>query len=258
MIVATAKANTVTLNTYGPVYPGLGGGEFTAYASQDYRSRYSGNALYNPSTGFNADRNSSGTGFETFCVETGVEFAPGTSYQYSLGLMSQPVPPSGAGSAVALTQGAAWLYFQFAHLGNSLANFSYGAGRQSDDNYLQAAIWAFQNNQSYTGYPVGGPGNKFYDEAITALGGTVNAEAAYTGSSVRILQMWQNSSMSDPGILGEYHDPTTGEYYWGAAQNQLVLTGDQGFSPVPDSGLTIGLLGMALSGLTFMRRKIRA
>jgi hypothetical protein len=213
--VVKANPNTVMLDATS-YYPGLGGGEFTAYTLPD---TFLGN--YAPVA-------QAYGGFETFCMETGVEFSPGTLYYYTLGDVTQPTPGNAQqGSGLALSQGAAYLYYQFGK--GLLGDFDYapGSGRQADDNLLQAAIWAFQGGQSYGGYPTPITSNKFYIDALNALG--TNVVNAYTGSSVAVLQVWENP------------DDT------GAAQNQLVL--------VPDGGLTVSLLGGALIGLRLLRRK---
>jgi hypothetical protein len=216
MVVTVVKANpnTVILDTT-TYYPGLGGGEFTAYTSQNFLGNYAAPAIL-------------GQGFETFCMETGVEFSPGTSYYYSLGNITQPNPGnSQQGSGLALSQGTAYLYYQFGK--DLLTDFDYTsvAGRMADDNLLQAAIWYLQGGQTYAGYPTPITSNKFYIDATNALGNSVLD--AYTGTSVEVLQVWDNP------------DDT------GAAQNQLVL--------VPDGGLTVALLGGALIGLQVLRRK---
>ena len=216
--VVNANPNTVVLSTTS-YYPGLGGGEFTAYTLP---GTFLGN--YAPVA-------QAYGGFETFCMETGVEFSPGTLYYYSLGNITQPTPGNTQqGSGLALTQGAAYLYYQFGK--GLLSGFDYtGAGRMADDNLLQAAIWALQGGQSYGGYPTPITSNQFYNDAIAASGGSLtDAVGAYTGSAVKVLQVWTNP------------DDT------GAAQNQLVL--------VPDGGLTVALLGGALIGLQALRRKL--
>ena len=222
---------TVQMNTYGGVYPGNGGGEFTAVTQTgpSYLGYY--NAL---------DATYAG-GFETFCVETGVDFSGGSSYYYSLGSVAQPVgnlsyPPS-TGAGVNLSAGAAWLYAEFGR--GVLANFewNYDSTRQSDDNLLQAAIWTFQGNQNYTSAyttPATQANNVYYDAAVNALGSTNAANANYTGTSVEILQMWTGEDANGNGI--------------GPAQNQLVL--------VPDGGMTAGLLGIGLIGFGALRRKL--
>ena len=114
MACTLAKADTVTLDTIGGVYPGWGGGEFTAYTSVagNYLGNYASGAIYNG-------------GFETFCVETGVEFSGGGTYTYSLGNYAQPTSgyPAGSGNDLALTTGAAWLYYEFGQ--GLLNNFDY-------------------------------------------------------------------------------------------------------------------------------------
>jgi hypothetical protein len=223
-------ADTVTLDALPGYYPGFGGGEFTAYASQNYLGNYNQGAVVNG-------------GFATFCLESGVLFYPGTTYYDTLGTVTQPTPVNqSAGSGLSLSTGAAWLYYQFAASGSSLAGFDYapGAGRQADDNLLQLAIWAFQGGQNYYTYN-GIPatvGNPFYEAAITALGGVTNAETAYAGGGVKVLQLWENPDDTGP------------------AQNQLVLTGvdpDPSDWSVPDGGLTAGLLGGALVALQSWR-----
>ena len=218
MTVAVVKANpnTVILDTT-TYYPGLGGGEFTAYTSQDFLGNYAAPAIV-------------AGGFETFCMETGVEFSPGTSYYYALGTITQPDNPGNSqqGSGLALSQGTAYLYYQFGK--GLLGDFDYTslAGRMADDNLLQAAIWYLQGGQSYAGYPTPITSNKFYIDATNALGGSVLD--AYTGTDVKVLQVWANPDDTGP------------------AQNQLVL--------VPDGGLTVALLGGALVGLQVLRRKM--
>jgi hypothetical protein len=215
---------TVQLDTESGVYPGLGGGEFTAYTTgQSFVQNYNGGATYDG-------------GFETFCLETGVDFTPGSTYYYSLGVSpnayTQPLSGGGTGSGLALTAGAAWLYQEFATGGLSSFGYSYtyGTTREQDDNLLQAAIWELQGGQTYSGYP-SGP-NQFYNDAINALGSGA-ATNSYTGTSVEVLQLWSNSNGT------------------GAAQNQLVY--------VPDVAETAGLLGIGLLCivmLQFWNRKV--
>ena len=219
MMVSVVKANpnTVMLDTTS-YYPGLGGGEFTAVTlPQTFLANYASGAK-------------AFGGFETFCLETGVEFSPGTLYYYTLGNVTQPVPGnSQQGSGLALSQGTAWLYYAFGK--DLLTDFTYapGAGRMADDNLLQAAIWYLQGGQTFGGYPVPTVlNNKFYADAINALGGKVLDP--YTGSNVEVLQVWSNPDNTGP------------------AQNQIVL--------VPDGGLTVSLLGGALISLQLLRRKL--
>lgn len=245
--IAAKANNTVVLNAYSGIYPGIGGGEFTAYTSDSsFLANYNSAALVNNRGTWNG----TSAGFETFCIETGVDFAPGNSpwngptYYYSVGSVSQPLSPpnSPSGSGWPLSIGAAYLYYEFGNGALAGFNYTWGAGRQADDNLLQAAIWKFQGGQTYGSYPNGGAGNIYYDEAVTALGAlSLNPNDAYTGTQVQVLSLWANSNDT------------------GAAQNQLVLTGGSGpfpHPPVPDGGMTIMLLGGALVGLGAMRRKL--
>jgi hypothetical protein len=232
MVQAVVMAGTVQLDALNGIYPGStagnpsGGGEFTAYTSQNFAQYYSLSATYQG-------------GFETFCTEVGEDFTPnnwgGPTYNYSLGFLTQPIAGGGIGSDTALSAGTAWLYYQFAD--GNLNNFAYayGSARETDSSLLQAAIWALQGGQSYT---AGGyaslasteANNIYYLAAIAALGGTAQADSAYTGTAVELLQLW---------------DGTT------PAQNQLVLTGSSW--SVPDGGFTMAMLGMGLIGIFFFR-----
>ena len=221
--VAKANPNTVMLDTIPNYYTGHGGGEFTAYtAPGTFLGNYASVAIVKG-------------GFETFCMETGVEFSPGATYYYSLGNSTKPDSVNKqTGSGLALTAGVADLYYQFAK--GTLAGFNYtdlsvNGGRQTDADLLQATIWFLQGGQTYGSYPNVNVNNKFLNEAIALSGGTLaDAEADYTGSIVKVLQMWSNPNDTGP------------------AQNQLVL--------VPDGGLTVSLLGGALIGLQMLRRKL--
>jgi hypothetical protein len=231
------KAGTIQLDAIDGVYPGsdgypAGGGEFTAYTSQNFVQNYATDATYQG-------------GFETFCTEVGVDFTPynwgGPVYSYTVGNMATPLSGGGEGSGIALTQGTAWLYYQFATGNLNNFNYAYGSGREADDTLLQAAIWALQGGQSYT---AGGyaslssteANNQYYLAALTALGGSANADSTYTGPTVQLLQLADGST---------------------AAQNQLVLTGDAwtvtGSQNVPDGGYTLALLGIGLIGIFFFR-----
>jgi hypothetical protein len=220
-ITATvAMANTVTL--YQGNYSYSVGGEFTAVTSQNFLGDG-----YVSSTEQVAGGQ---TGFQTFCIETGVDFTPGTPYTYTLG--NSTAPDSGAaGSGLNLSVGTAYLYYEFATgnlTGYNYANTGLGLSRNSDAGLLQAAIWALQGGQTYSGYAVPTISNNSYYAAALAYCNSlgISATSVYDGSSVDILQLWVNSNDTDP------------------AQNQLVLTGN-GWS-VPDGGMTVMLLGVAI------------
>jgi hypothetical protein len=220
------------------------GGEFTALTLPSAVSPYAPAALDTFSI-----NGQSYTGFQTFCVQTGVDFTPGTIYNYTYSLSSIGNPDN-----FALSEGAAWLYSQFAQ--GTLANYDFantgtgtstsspglGATRTTDAGALQAAIWYLQGGQTYSGYPNGGAGNLYYNEAVAALGASaVDAPATLsTDSGVEILNI------------------TTGGQ---AAQNQLIYFGSgSGNTPptAPDSGTTLALLALSLAGLAAFAHKTRA
>jgi VPDSG-CTERM motif len=206
-VAAQATANSVVLTQNA--YSFSCAGEFNANTSYSFLGNYAPSAIV-------------GTGFETFCIETMVDFNPGQTYTYTLGSVDS--------RGVALTEGAAYLYKEF---GDGILpgyNYTDTATRNTDASYLQAAIWWFQGEQTFAGYPSPTNNNVFYTEAINALGGLANADAPEDGRfEVDVLQMWDGST---------------------PAQNQLVL--------VPDNGATAGLFAMGLAALAVARRRLIA
>jgi len=211
--VSAAFANSVVLNqdaySYGQ------GGEFSAVTSDNFLNNYVSSTIVNG-------------GFETFCIETTVDFNPGHIYSYTLGSSDATTP------GIPLTKGAAYLYYQFAKGVLSGYNYTDTASRKADAGLLQAAIWYLQGKQIYNadGSLHNDPttdGNLFYAAAITLFG--VGATNANNGTySVEVLQMWDASG--------------------GPAQNQLVL--------VPDGGMTVALLGMSLAGIWLVQFRLRS
>jgi len=234
-------ANTVTL--YEGSYSYSVGGEFTAITSQNYLGYYSSSAENTETVS-----GKSVTGFQTFCVETGVPFTPQKSYTYTTGLSTAP-DSGAAGSGLALSIGAAYLYYEFGtgnltgyNYNNTATSKTVPYSRLTDAGLLQAAIWYFQGGQTYSGF-YGSKGNPaitsdpFYLLAISALGSLANAMSAYTGTSVEILQLWNGTT---------------------PAQAQLVLTGNTApkappGKPVPDGGMTVVLLGVVLVGMFMIK-----
>jgi hypothetical protein len=229
-------ANSVVLY-YGP-YSYSAGGEFTAVTDPiAFNANYAASTLV--ATG-------SGTGFQTFCVQTGVEFTPynwgnPTPYNYTTSLSS--VGPS---DAFALSAGTAYLYWQFAT--GQLKGYDYvdTATRIQDAGELQAAIWDLQGGQSYGGFPSGvgngTTGNPFYNDALKALGSSVIDESVNASDNfgVEIMNLTDGNGNS--------------------AQNQLVYTGggiNTHIQTVPDGGTTLWLLAAGAAGLmVFARRTV--
>jgi hypothetical protein len=201
-----AGANSIVLTQNAYSYDV--GGEFSAATTDDFVANYSSKATV-------------GGEFETFCIETTVDFTPGHTYTYTLSNQDS--------LGRALSEGAAFLYADFATGQLAGYNYSNPTARLADAGELQAAIWAFQGNQSYSGFPSLAT-DPFYQLATNTLG-TAGAYGADNGQySVEVLQLW---------------DGTT------AAQNQLVYT-----DPVPDSASTSGMLGLACAGLIFLARRV--
>jgi hypothetical protein len=200
-VAPVAKANSIVLNQNA--YSFADGGEFTAMVSpQNFLGGYV------PTTILNG-------GFETFCVQASVTFAPGSTYSFTLG--------SSDSQGRALTQGAAFLYYQFAK--GLLTGYDYfnSANRRIDSGELQAAIWKLQGNQSGgSSFPNAGTGNPFYDLAVSTLG-INNITTANDGLyDVGVLQLWDRSG--------------------NARQNQLVVG-------LADGGSTLAMMATGLAAV---------
>ena len=193
--LATARAESVTL--YQNSYSFSDGGEFTAVTSpSSFLGSYAPAATLNLGGGLE--------GFETFCVQSTVEFYPGTSYSYVL--------TNQASTGPALTLGAAYLYDEFA-TGN-LAGYDYTdtATRNIDAGELQVAIWAFQNQTSPIGAGFPSTGNPFYNLAISNLGGTLAAASAPNNGTydVDIMQLYDaNGAPAQAQLVYGVPEPPT-------------------------------------------------
>ena len=202
----TANADSAILTQHAFSYSV--GGEFNAVTSQDFTG------LYAPTTAFD-DGKGLGTGFETFCIESAVDFTPGATYTYTLASVDS--------QGVNLSEGAAFLYSEFAT--GILPHYDYAdaAIRNQDAGELQAAIWWFQGGQTLAGFP-SPTDNTYYTYATNALR-LANADSPNDGLyGVDVLQLWNGAT---------------------PAQNQLVL--------VPDSASTAMLLGLGLLPLALLR-----
>ncbi len=202
-----AEANSVVVSQ-DPYSWGVSG-EFSADTTGNFAANYAPAATYNG-------------GFETFCTEVAVVFYPTLTYSYTLSDLDS--------DGRALTEGAAFLYYEFA-IGN-LTGYNYfdAPARVGDAVELQVAIWAFQGNQSFPGYPPAAT-DPFYNLAIDALGAN-DANSPNDGRyPVDMLQLWYGTT---------------------AGQNQLVYIPT---IPIPDSGSTAGMLTLACSGSVCLRRR---
>lgn len=227
LISPSLKADQIVLTT-GPYQYDIAG-EFTASTTPTL-----------PVTGYTSATATAST-FQTFCVQTEVDFSPGTSYSYTMGLTAlgsgQTYAPGFNGS---LTAGTAWLYSQFASggLGSSYDYANSSNLRRTDAGLLQAAIWAFMGETvpSDGAFQTATTANNiYYKMALDNFGGSLAvADAAVNGSdndNVEILQIG-----TDPNF----------------AQNQLYYNP----TAIPDNGTTLVLLGMGLCGLALIGRKL--
>ena len=187
------------------------GGEFTGVTTPHNYAQF-----YAPSTRVAVGNQ---TGFQTFCVEADVYFWPNVTYTYTVGNEDS--------QGRALTEGAAFLYSQFAKgvlAGYDFSNDVNGGSRTQDAGLLQSALWYLQGGQSAGGFAYGGAGNPYYDLAVSDLGANVETAATPDQFGVQILELWDSK----------------GNTY----QNQLVFD-----DPVPDHGATFTLLALSLAAL---------
>jgi hypothetical protein len=176
----------------------------------------------NPDPAFNAILNNyapSATfngGFESFCLNTQIEL--------------QNNPLNGTIIPGSITAGAAWLYSQFARGQLNLYTYAPGAGRQTSALDLQMAIWELQ------GFSAGVDtvaATTFYNMAVSQFGSVAAATALDNGQS---------------GVEELYLTHTTANGGSIVSQPLLVL--------VPDGGSALILLGVGLSGLALMGRRM--
>jgi hypothetical protein len=162
--------------------------------------------------------------FTTFCLEDGEYFNPAYHYDFTVDSVviqgtGSTLPHQGSPTSIVLTQGAVDLYHGF--MNNTLG------GASAVD--VQNAIWIAQGYSPTLSNPLS-----------TILLTYANENYAYTGTSVRVLNLY-NSTNSD-NLDGYGGQPA------GVRQSFLV----------PDGGLTAMLLGLAIGGLAMISRKLRA
>ena len=225
VLVAGAAYSGYTGGSYTPYQNGQGG-EFVALDTTSglpvswVPSGYDSKATYKFPTGSLTGL----TGFDTFCVEGGsndIYYTPGVSYSYT---ESEQILGGPMGT-LDLSQGAAWLYANFAK--GSLSGYHYtSAARLGDAGALQSALWFLEGE-------ISDPNNVFSNLAISHFG---LADALKSVNS-------SGASNFDVSVLN----------LRGPAQNQLIYNGRK----VPDAGSTLALLGLALGGLVAVRRKMQ-
>jgi hypothetical protein len=230
---ALANPTTVFLET-GPQYGGsnpyqyYNGGEFTALTTGLTPTQIPAGYATVATLQVGAK-----TGFETFCIEDGVEFQVGQTYKFTEGTAIQQTGGT-------LSAGAAWLYMEFATGQLSGYDYTNAANRLQDAGELQAALWYLQGEpadggDAYNG--VGGlGGDPFTNLAVAAFGNSLSAaEAGVTSSTtfgVQVMELTNND-----GAI---------------AQDQLIYTA------VPDTATTLLLLSVSLVALALFKRRVTA
>jgi len=223
LVVGTAAAQVVTVNNNTGSYSYGQGGEFAAAGVPLY-AQYGG--LY-AGVAKNVDT-TYGNSFQVFCIQTSVEFSPGTQYRYTVSPPANPVET--------ISWGAAWLYSQFAsgHLASYGYTYATGTGRTQSAADLQLAIWYLQGQTTLAsqgnsgagftgtgyngllgadvGYSMGTRnGTAFYNDAFaaaTAAGVSVTS-AANGAFGVGDLELWNSNGTQAQNQLMMVPEPTT-------------------------------------------------
>jgi hypothetical protein len=256
-LAPSAFAAQITINGYAGYRAGSGG-EFNVRAADA-----GGEALLAPSLGLgytianttlvgtaDGTRMNAGSGgqigFESFCIEHNEYITlPGTySASISLGAVyggvaggidhdSNPLTPT----TDLISVGTAYLYEQFAK--GNLAGYTYthGSLRQASAVKLQEALWYLEDEISLTAAQKAA--NTFLSAAITLYG---DGTGVGVGGAKANNTIWNVAALNLGGVAPNQK------------QDQLILR-DNGFS-VPDGGLTLMLMGLSLSGLALLRRKL--
>jgi hypothetical protein len=229
-LVGTAQAATLTIEANAAYRTGQGG-EFTIVAGSTDIALQGITSAYSPLARFVKGDGSLG-GFETFCIEYNETISPTAPYDYSISSAAvaggaggrQPDGHGGTNDPVSI--GTAWLYWQFSN--GSLAGYSYPlSGRQGSAGDLQNAIWYLEDEISLTNPSA----NIFISKAITMFGSIDAAKGNNNDAyNVRVL------NLVDVGGTGRHQD-------------QLVRL-------VPEGGATVVLMGLALTCLGLIRRKV--
>lgn len=225
----TASAATISVTgtpnrTSGSIInvPGVGGGEFAANAPEF-------NAFYNASAKY-------GDSFATFCLERNESLSiPGVyTYVKNVGTINGGV---GGGNPDPISRGTAYLYTLFAT--GALTGYDYGdpALRPLDAGYLQDAIWYLEHEFIDESVPLNRvPSNPFLALAASQFGDLATA------------RLDNNQPDLYPVFaLNLYSTDIFGNLV--AVQDVIV------YSPVPDGGMTVLMLGAGLTGLALIRRR---
>jgi hypothetical protein len=221
--------------TYGSHHSGVGG-EFVVKSDGTAASTAfvdATKAFYSPLAIYQG-------GFETFCIEYNEHFNPGSKYDYQV---SPGAIKGGQTVSDPVSVGTAYLYGLFAQ--GSLGGYNYASSTSAGN--LQNTIWFLEGERK--GLPSGpfvaNPGT--FDSLLIAEFGTLDAAKldSATSTSYGIV----TAASFGVAALNLGGAPT-----W-PNQDQLVYQGG-GFRLVPDGGATLLFLGVAIGGLSLLRRKL--
>ncbi|MCX6880721.1 MAG: hypothetical protein NTW21_43980 [Verrucomicrobia bacterium] len=244
---SSAFGTTIALS--GGAYQNGSGGEFTASVSKEtndydaYIGTYSSLTATNTSTTNN---------FQTFCIEYNEHFywAPAT---YTSAVSSAAIRGGVPGGEDPVSVGTGWLYSQFAQglLKDNLGNNYFTTGsRYTNAGDLQNAIWWLEGE-------IGGnlSGNKYIMAAAAALGvsSTVPKTSPLEGGTGLAADSLNGRNAAWFGVHALNLGPFEGNP--AVSQDQLIYqkTGNQ----IPDGGATLLLLGLSLSGMGALQRRMR-
>jgi len=178
-----------------------------------------------------------GSSFLTFCIEHGVDVYIGSWYDYTISDSASSGGPDthSAGAGDPISKGTAWLYEQFYFgtlvdtdgVGSYFDAGTHGALTARDYNagQLQNAFWMLEDEIAVDG------SNYYVNLATTHFTGLGQDAFSDAGPGSRVKAM--NLTVIGTGV---------------DAQSQLVF--------VPDSGMTVALLGLGLLSLAAFRRKL--
>lgn len=224
-----AYATKIELN-YGSVHSGVGG-EFVVKSDGTAAST----AFVNATTAFYSPLAIYQGGFETFCLEYNEHFSPGSDYEYQV---SSGAIKGGMTVSDPISVGTAYLYGLFAQ--GSLAGYNYNSSTSAGN--LQNTIWFLEGEQK--GLPSG---------PFIANPGTFDSLLIAEFGSLAVAQMDSANSTSfglvTAASFGVAALNLGGGPTW-PNQDQLVYRG------VPDGGITLMFLGVAMGGLALLRRRL--
>lgn len=176
--------------------------------------------------------------FQTFCLEL-TEQVGGNPHYYELNPYDAAVAGGNGGTVVLpdatvgdpISLGTAYLFSQFTK--GILAGYDYNpnAGRPTSAGLLQQAIWWLEDELSLNN-PLLNPFLSLLGNDLAAL--TAQKADANGAYGVQVLNMYNGDPRDQKAVRR------------------------QDFLVVPDGGFTLALLGMGLTGLAWLNRRIRA